>query len=123
MDIPLRALEAQRLIRQMPYFERRLWKRLNSAVHKLAFEPKAFVADHMVDFYCHEAKVIIELVGNGRYPPVLHNNQQFINRGFTVYKFPEPRSEVDVNNIVFRLHAELSRFKKRVIHRTNYSSK
>ena len=115
MDVPLRNLEAQRLIREMPYWERRLLKRLNGTFNRkgLIFEPKAIVEGITVDIYCESVRMIIELKGQRRFPLNLQGKPQLIDKGFTVFAFYEPHSEVEVNNILVRLSGELPYLKTR----------
>jgi very-short-patch-repair endonuclease len=114
-EVSLRSMEAQRLIREMPYWERRLWKRLNSYFSRkqLVFEPKAIVEGITLDFYCEAVKLMVELKGQQRFPLCLHTKPQLIENGYTVFAFKEPRCEVDVNNILARLAGEIPHLEKR----------
>ena len=57
---------ARRLRRRSTDAERRLWSRLRDRRHfTVKFRRQVPVGPYVVDFYCHEAKLVVEVDGEG----------------------------------------------------------
>lgn len=82
-------------------FEQKLWNTLRRGVRGLQFSSQVVIRGYIVDFYCAKVRLALELDGRG------HDQQHDSSRdahlfqaGVTVMRFPNPITQVDVNNIV-----------------------
>lgn len=105
---------ADRLRANPTIYEARLWRRLKNGYRGVNFEQQIVIAGYIVDFYCHAAKVAIELDGK-QHDPVRdsHRDQQILHKGVKVMRFPNPRNYVELNDIIFKVWAEV-RYRKKL---------
>ena len=70
-------LEAAKILREnMTIYENLLWKRLKQKqVARLRFRRQHPISFFIADFYCHEARLVIEIDGN------IHNHQREYDDG------------------------------------------
>ena len=88
---------SQKLRREMTKEERRLWYCFLKT-YPVRFHRQFVIEQYIVDFYCHKAKLIVELDGSQHYEPQYQSadNQRtavFQKNGMTVLRF----SNLDVN--------------------------
>jgi very-short-patch-repair endonuclease len=88
-------------------WEKMLWRRLKRGIKGVNFEQQIVIDNAIVDFYCHSALVAIELDG------MQHDShrdaqrdRQILNKGILVMRFPNPRSDAELNSILFRVWPE-----------------
>lgn len=84
---------AKRLRREMSLPEVLLWQRLKARPDGLKFRKQHPAGDYVLDFYCHEAKLIVEVDGiahdMGSHPERdLARDAQFRARGFRILRIP-----------------------------------
>jgi very-short-patch-repair endonuclease len=98
---------AQKLRANPTRFEQKVWNCLRKGVRGLRFSRQIVVRGYVVDFYCHKVRLAIELDGKS------HDSKRDTTRdshleqaGVTVLRFPNPATQVDANNILFRIGAE-----------------
>lgn len=72
---------ARRLRREMTSAERKLWTRLRRGSMGAKFRRQEPIGHYVCDFYCKEAKLIVELDGGGHY----HNDQAARDEGRTEF--------------------------------------
>jgi len=105
--ISRKALFAQHMVEHPTIYERHLWRRLRKGYKGLLFEPQAVIEGYIVDFYCEQAKLAIELDGKGHDPVKdSYRDAQISKVGVNVLRFPNPTDQVEVNAILFRVCAE-----------------
>ncbi len=72
--------------------ERLLWSRLRARrLAGLKFQRQEPIGPYIVDFYCHIARLVIELDGDAHYLTSVHDRirQEFLEEiGLTVLRFP-----------------------------------
>jgi len=88
---------SQKLRREMTKEERRLWYCFLKT-YPIRFHRQYVIESYIVDFYCHKAKLIIELDGSQHYEPEnqladAKRSAVFHEQGLTVLRF----SNLDVN--------------------------
>ena len=104
----LRKLEfAKKLRDNATWFETRLWKRLKKGIKGVKFENQVVIRGYIVDFYCPKVRLAIELDGRQ------HDIQRDSTRdshialaNVSVMRFPNPVTQVQLNNIIFKVWAE-----------------
>ena len=100
--IPQRFLDFSKQLRtnQTPW-EWKLWKRLRAGrYYGLKFKRQVLIDRYIVDFYCHEKKLIIEIDGgqhnqDNKRVSDLHRKQYLENNGYLLLRFWN--SEIDEN--------------------------
>ena len=84
---------ARELRREMTPQERRLWRRLRGKqLYGLRFRRQHPIAPFIVDFYCHEHKLVVEIDGHTHYQPKQQGydrarTERLTQRGFRVVRF------------------------------------
>ncbi len=98
---------ADRLRSNPTKYEVMLWKRLRQGVKGVNFEQQIVIAGYIVDFYCHAARLAIELDGKQH---DIHRDaqrdQRISTKGVLVMRFPNPRRYTDVTSILFKVWPE-----------------
>jgi very-short-patch-repair endonuclease len=92
--LPEKRVEASRRLRREPTdAERMLWRHLRyKQLDGIKFRRQYVIEPYIVDFYCHPAKLIIELDGNIHDDPEVYENdikrQKFLEAAeFSVLRF------------------------------------
>ena len=86
----------------MPKGERILWGKLrNNQINGFKFKRQVDLGSYVVDFYCHELKLIIEIDGLSHdneetYKKDIQRQKYLENRGFTIKRYT---SEQVFNNL------------------------
>jgi very-short-patch-repair endonuclease len=87
--------------------EEKVWKALRKGSRGFRFCRQIVIRGYIVDFYCHKARLAVELDGKS------HDTKRDSARdahleqsGVAVLRFKNPRTQVDVTNILFRVTAE-----------------
>jgi very-short-patch-repair endonuclease len=99
---------ADKLRAQSTRYEKMLWKRLKKGCMGHNVEQQIVIAGYILDFYCHDAGIGIEL--DGKQHDVHRDSirdQRILHRGITVMRFPNPRSYEEVNAILWKVGAEI----------------
>ena len=83
---------AKTLRKNMTKEERHLWYDFLRS-YPIRFLRQKVIDNYIVDFYCHQAKLVIELDGSQHYEPSMLLNdqirtQRIANRGLTVMRIP-----------------------------------
>lgn len=87
--------------------EKKLWQCLSKGVRGFRFCRQIVLRGYIVDFYCNKAKVAVELDGKTHDSKRDSARDSHIEQsGVAVLRFKNPRTQVDVNNILFRIAAE-----------------
>jgi very-short-patch-repair endonuclease len=112
---PTKLQRAKELRREMTPAERKLWTHLRAGrLEGIHFRRQQVIEPYIVDFYCHQAALVIEVDGS------IHQNQQEYDRqreqnlklhGLHVIRF----SNTDVNQNLEGVLAEILRFCKLAI--------
>lgn len=89
---------ARKLRREMTPWERKLWHCFLKA-YSVRFQRQKPIGQHIVDFYCAKAKLVVELDGGGHYDPTAEEadrqrTQALEGYGLTVIRF----CNLDVDN-------------------------
>ena len=82
---------AQKLRKEMTRQERHLWYDF-LRYYPARFQRQKTIGSYIVDFYCHQAKLVVELDGSQHYEENvsiydLHRTHYFNERGLTVLRF------------------------------------
>ena len=82
---------ARQLRKNMTPWERKLWF-LFLKDYPIRFQRQKCIDQYIVDFYCFQAKMVIELDGGGHYEPEQANKDKFRTRaleehGFMILRF------------------------------------
>lgn len=90
---------AQTLRKNMTKEERHLWYDFLRG-YPVRFLRQKVIDNYIVDFYCHDARLIVELDGSQHYDPVvsqkdLHRTKQLERRNLKVVRIPN--NEVNYN--------------------------
>jgi very-short-patch-repair endonuclease len=95
--------EARRLRREMTVAETQLWLRLRgNKVNGFHFRRQHVILGFIVDFYCHKAKVIIEVDGGihkKRTESDRKRDAVLRSRGLTLIRFPNQRVMDDLDRV------------------------
>ena len=83
---------AKKLRKNMTPWERKLWY-LFLKDYPIRFQRQKCIGNHIVDFYCHEAKLIIELDGSQHFENQIREKDQIRtveleSRGLEVIRIP-----------------------------------
>jgi very-short-patch-repair endonuclease len=94
---------AKRMRREPTYAEKRLWRLLRTA--DLHFRRQAPFGPYIVDFVCHQHRLIVELDGDiHRLPAVAARDVQrdlwLTGRGYRVMRFPNEQAVSDTSGVV-----------------------
>jgi putative DNA methylase len=111
-QIPDELLErARELRRQQTPTEKILWECLrNRRLHGAKFRRQHNIESYIADFYCHEARLVVEVDG------LIHNRQQdqdangdqwFTQHGFTVLRFKNQQIEQDLETVLTTIATHL----------------
>ena len=100
--------KAKELRKNMTYAEKLLWKKLNKKqICDVRFRRQHPINNFIADFYCHKAKLIIEVDGE------IHKNQKEYDIGRTaelnkyeieVIRFTNKKVETDINNVINKIN-------------------
>ena len=107
-----RADAAARRMRRAPtYAEQRLWKQLRETA--LRFRRQAPFGPYIVDFVCHEHRLVIELDGGVHNLPevVAHDEARELwltGRGYRVMRFANEQAVSDTTSVVQMILARVS---------------
>jgi very-short-patch-repair endonuclease len=114
----MRIDQARALRKTATLAERRLWSRLrNRQIVNLKFRRQETIADRIVDFYCAEAKLAIELDGSGHLrhfsqPADLDKELELYEKGIRILRFTNDAvlSNLDgvLNEIIYAIRPEKS---------------
>jgi very-short-patch-repair endonuclease len=87
-----------------------LWSRLRmKQVEGWKFRRQQPIFDYIVDFYCHELKLIIEVDGEIHTLPELiksdnHRNKLLTNNGFNIIHFTNHEIETNLDSSIKKIH-------------------
>ena len=91
-----------------------LWSRLRMRqVEGWKFRRQQPIFDYIVDFYCHELKLIIEVDGEIHTLPELiksdnHRNKLLTNNGFNIIHFTNHEIETNLDSSIKKIHAVIA---------------
>lgn len=105
--------EAAKILRKnMTYHEKLLWERLKlKQINSVRFRRQHPIDFFIADFYCHEARLVVELDGE------VHNNQREYDDGrsaemeryfIKVLRFKNSDIEENIENVVKSIENEVS---------------
>jgi len=102
---------AKRMRRDLTYAEKRLWKLLRRT--DLHFRRQAPLGPYIVDFVCHEHRLIVELDGGiHNLPQVAARDAErdlwLTGRGYRVMRFPNEQAVSDTVGVVQMILAAVS---------------
>jgi len=105
---------ANKLRKQMTHAEKLLWNKLkNNQVLGFKFRRQHPIDIFIADFYCHKAKLIIEV--DGEIHNSKHNKESDKGRtieleelGLTVIRFTNKEVEDNINDVILRIKRYLS---------------
>ncbi len=107
---PDRTQRARALRKDAPFPERLLWGRLRSnQIGGLHFRRQHPIGPYIVDFYCHQARLVIEVDG------VSHDDRERFDAertsylqalGLRVLRFSDDEVLNDLTNVVYRIAYE-----------------
>ena len=101
---------ARRLRGTAPFPERLLWSRLRRRRLGARFLRQQPIAGYVVDFYCPDARLVVELDGRShleRGPRDLARQQALEALGYTVLRFWNDELLADLDGVVDRIRATL----------------
>jgi adenine-specific DNA-methyltransferase len=89
-------------------FEKRLCIKLKKGIKDVKFTDQVVMLGYILDFYCPEIKLAIELDGNSHN---IHSDKNrdsylFAQQGISVMRYGNPKSEAEINAILFDVFAE-----------------
>ena len=85
--------QAKKLRREMTLPEVLLWQRLKTRPHGLKFRKQHDAGKHVLDFYCHEVRLIVEVDGiahdmGDRPERDSQRDDDFAAKGFKIVRIP-----------------------------------
>lgn len=101
---------ARRLRGEAPFPERLLWSRIRRRQLGARFLRQQPIADYVVDFYCPDGRLVVELDGRShleRGPQDLARHQTLEALGYTVLRFWNDEVLADLDDVVDRIRAAL----------------
>lgn len=101
---------ARRLRNEAPFPERLLWSRLRRRQLGVRFLRQQPIADYVVDLYCPDGRLIVELDGRShldRGPEDLARQHALEALGYTVLRFWNDEVLADLDGVVDRIRATL----------------
>jgi very-short-patch-repair endonuclease len=102
---------ARRLRADLTDVERRLWSRLkNKQLDGARFRRQAPIASYVVDFYCHAARLVVELDGGqhaGQTDRDLARTRDLERLGFRVIRFWNNEVFDNIEGVLARIREEL----------------
>lgn len=110
--------KARRLRKRMTRAEKLLWEKLrNKKVKGFKFRRQHPIAIYIVDFYCHELKLVIEV--DGKYHNKIEQRlkdkerTQFIQfQGLQVIRFTNEEIINDLNTVLQKIENEIEKLRK-----------
>ena len=102
---------ARKLRRNMTPAEKKLWNRLRAnRLDGWHFRRQQIVDDLIVDFYCHQADLVIEVDGHihrGQVEADRGRENVLKSKGLRVIRFKNEEAESDMNSVCRRILASL----------------
>jgi very-short-patch-repair endonuclease len=102
---------ARRIRAGMTNAERHLWSRLkNKQLDGVRFRRQAPIASYVVDFYCHAARLVVELDGGQHTDQAdrdLARTQDLERHGFRVIRFWNNEVFDNIESVLERIRGEL----------------
>ncbi len=104
---------SRELRRSMTVAERSLWDRLRRRqINGCYFSRQRPIGEYIVDFFCHKAKLVIEIDGEYHLSPEVAENdrvkdQHFKDSGFRVLRFTNVEVSKNIDRVVERIRVEL----------------
>ncbi len=101
-----RSSMAQRLRREAPFTERKLWKRLRrDALAGLHFRRQQPIGRYVVDFYCSAVRLVLELDGPSHDDLIAAEKDairtRWLNeRGYRVLRFSNEEVQADIERVL-----------------------
>jgi len=105
---------AQQLRRNMTHAEAILWEALrNRRFEGLKFRRQHPLSKFIVDFYCHEKRLVVEVDGNIHDKPEVkeydaNREAELKNLGLIIARFTNEEIENDIMNVLERLRMKLT---------------
>lgn len=105
---------AKQMRNNMTYSERRLWERLSNNKLNVRFKPQHPLFLFIVDFYCHKAKLVIEVDGDVHFNDEkqtkdTERSQQIEALGIMIMRFTNEEIFKDLNSVVGKIRSALDR--------------
>ncbi len=111
---------AKQLRNNMTETESKLWERLAKNKLKVRFKPQHPIASFVADFYCHKAKLIVEVDGgthytkDGKEQDALRTNE-LERLGLLVIRFSNSQVLADIDSVIAEISEQIKeRLGKRV---------
>lgn len=113
-DPPERLVEfSDKLRKNQTVYERKLWRRLRKGLRDSPVWRQTVIHGYIVDFYFPDFYLAIELDGRQHDPAKdLQRDKRLFQQGVTVLRFRNPLNDVEVNDIISTVYAEL-RYRER----------
>jgi very-short-patch-repair endonuclease len=108
--------KARDLRNKMTRAEIILWSRIRSRqLYGFKFRRQQAVLDYIVDFYCHDMKLIIEVDGEIHSLPDIiesdkHRDKMLKNNGYHIIHFSNHEIETNLNHSLLKLKSIISTF-------------
>ncbi len=105
---------AKQMRNNMTYSERRLWERLSNNKLNVRFKPQHPLFLFIVDFYCHKAKLVIEVDGDVHFNDEKQTkdtecSQQIEALGIMIMRFTNEEIFKDLNSVVGKIRSAVDR--------------
>lgn len=104
--------QARKLRENMTVAEKKLWLRLQKNQLGVRIKPQHPIARFIVDFYCHQAKLVIELDGTSHfYGPAANSDaersEELEQFGLLVIRFTNEQVAKDIDNVVMEIRQQI----------------
>ena len=89
-----------------------LWSRLNNSQLGFKFRRQQSIGNFIVDFYCPESKLVIEIDGGGHLEQKDYDNERteyFLNMGCKVLRFWNSEIDKNLEGVMMKIKKELEK--------------
>lgn len=87
-----------------------LWKYLKNSQLGYKFRRQTSIGPYILDFYCHKAKLIIELDGLQHLNPKDYDKERdmfLVSQGYRVMRFSNQEINSEINNVLHKITSKL----------------
>ncbi|PHS62072.1 MAG: DNA methylase [Flavobacterium sp.] len=110
---------ARKLRKESTLSEILVWQKIKQRSYDVQFHRQVPMLNYIVDFYCHEIQLVIEIDGNShdyKYFEDLHRQNQIEKYGITFLRFTDLEVKKDMFSVELAIREKVNELVKRQLH-------